>query len=261
MISRKVFMFKQSICWWCFVPRHLSADALIQAAKSLGYPALELVPQEYWQLVHDHGLVISAIAGHGTIPDGLNRRENHARIERELLANIRLAEQWSIPNLICFSGNRAGLSDAEGIEICAEGLRRVAPTAEAAGVTLILELLNSKVDHHDYQCDHTAWGVQVCQAVGSPNVKLLYDIYHMQIMEGDIIRTIQQSHPWFGHYHTAGNPGRHELNDQQELNYPAIMQAIVATGYQGYVGQEFIPTADPIVGLRQAYERCQIPMK
>lgn len=251
-------MFKQSIAWWCCVPRAMKPDALVQAAVEIGYPALELVPQEHFALVRDHGLTISAIAGHASIPEGLNRRENHARIERELVANIQLAAQWGIPNLICFSGNRAGMSDAEGAEICAEGLRRVARTAENAGVTLILELLNSKVDHHDYQCDHTAWGVQVCKMVGSSRVKLLYDIYHMQIMEGDIIRTIREHHAWFGHYHTAGNPGRNEINETQELNYPAIMRAIAATGYQGYVGQEFIPIGEPVAALRDAFSRCRV---
>src|SRR5262249_43456929 len=140
----------------------------------------------------------------------------------------------------------------------AEGLGGVAKLAEQAGVTLVLELLNSKVDHPDYQCDHTTWGVAVCRAVGSPRVKLLYDIYHMQIMEGDIIRTIREHHGLFGHYHTAGNPGRHELNQSQELNYPAIMAAIAATGYDGYIGQEFVPLGDPVAGLRAAFELCDI---
>ncbi len=236
----------------------MTPEAFVRAAVEIGYPGLEQVPQEHWALVRDHGLTISTIAGHASIAEGLNRRENHARIERELLVNIELAGQWGIPNLICFSGNRAGLNDAEGAEACAEGLRWVARAAEDAGVTLILELLNSKIDHHDYQCDHTDWGVQVCQMVGSSRVKLLYDIYHMQIMEGDIIRTIRENHAWFGHYHTAGNPGRNEIDDTQELNYPAIMRAIEATGYQDYVGQEFIPTGDPFAVLRDAFVRCSV---
>jgi hydroxypyruvate isomerase len=160
--------------------------------------------------------------------------------------------------LICFSGNRHGLDDATGAEITAETLSAVAPMAEAAGVTLVLELLNSKVDHPDYQCDHTAWGVQVVKAVNSPRVKLLYDIYHMQVMEGDIIRTIQENHPHIAHYHTAGNPGRHELDANQELNYRAIVQAIIATGYTGYLGQEFVPLGDPVAGLRSAFATCTI---
>jgi hydroxypyruvate isomerase len=175
-----------------------------------------------------------------------------------LRANIRDAVQWGIPNLICFSGNRNGLDDTTGAEITAEGLRAVARDAEDAGVTLVLELLNSKVDHPDYQCDRTLWGLGVCRMVNSPRVKLLYDIYHMQIMEGDIIRTITDNHATFGHYHTAGNPGRNNIDDTQELNYAAIMRAILATGYQGYVGQEFIARGDPVAALRDAFERCNL---
>ncbi len=160
-----------------------------------------------------------------------------------------------IPNLLCFSGNRNGLDDEVGAEITAAGLARIAPAAEEAGVTLVLELLNSKVDHPDYQADHTAWGVQVCRAVGSPRVKLLYDIYHMQIMEGDIIRTIQAVHPFIGLYHTAGNPGRNDLDDEQELNYAAILRAIRATGYTGYISHEFIPKGDPAAALRTTFAR------
>ena len=169
-----------------------------------------------------------------------------------------MAAQWNIPNLICFSGNRGGLDDATGAEITAENLRAVAKMAEDAGVTLVLELLNSKVDHPDYQCDKTAWGVQVCRMVDSPRVRLLYDIYHMQIMEGDIIRTIRENHANFGHYHTAGNPGRNEIDASQELNYPAIVRAIAETGYTGYVAQEFIPTGDPVVALQAAFDLCSV---
>ncbi|MDZ4718527.1 MAG: TIM barrel protein [Roseiflexaceae bacterium] len=249
---------KQSVAWWCFTPRMLTPEQLVRAAADIGYVAIDLAPPEHWGLVKEHGLVNSAVSGHVSIAEGLNRRENHERIERELLANIRLAEQWAIPNLICFSGNRAGLSDADGAEICADGLRRVARAAEDAGVTLILELLNSKIDHHDYQADHTDWGVRVCELVDSPSVRLLYDIYHMQIMEGDIIRTIRQHNQWFGHYHTAGNPGRHEIDATQEIYYPSIMQAIQATNYSGYVAQEFVPAGDPIAALRDAFARCNV---
>src|SRR5690606_19607338 len=188
------------------------------------------------------------------LEDGLNKRENHERITREIEANLKLAAEWNIPNLIVFSGNRDGLDDQTGAEITAEGLRGVAKLAEDAGITLVLELLNSKVDHPDYQCDHTAWGIEVCRMVDSPRVKLLYDIYHMQVMEGDVIRTIQQHHGWFGHYHTAGNPGRNDLDDQQEIFYPPIFRAIAATGYDGYIGHEFIPKADPAAALRAAHE-------
>ena len=249
---------KQSIAWWCFIPAKMTPEALLRAAADIGYEGIDLAPQEYWQLIKDHGLKITAVGGHTTLTDGLNRRENGARIEQELRANIALAEQWNIPVLICFSGNRNGLDDKLGTEISAENLRRVSKVAEDAGVTLALELLNSKVDHPDYQCDKTAWGVQVCQMVDSPSVTLLYDIYHMQIMEGDIIRTIQDNYHYFGHYHTAGNPGRNEIDDSQELNYPAIMRAIVATNYTGYVAQEFIPNHDPVTSLKQAFDLCNI---
>lgn len=247
---------KQSVAWWCFARDPITPEALVRAATEIGYTGVELATQEHWGLIKAHGLRIASAGGHGSIVDGLNRRDQHERIEAELRANIRLAVQWNIPILICFSGSRAGLDDATGAEITAEGLRRVAPMAEEAGVTLILELLNSKVDHPDYQCDRTAWGVEVCRMVESPRVKLLYDIYHMQIMEGDIIRTIREHHPHFAHYHTAGNPGRNDLDDTQELNYPAIMQAIVATGYDGFVGQEFIPRGDPLEALRAAFAVC-----
>ena len=249
---------RQSIAWWCFVPQKLAPEALLRAAAEIGYEAVELVPQEHWQLVHEHGLKIAAVGGHSSLTDGMNRRENRERISAELHNQIALAAKWGIPNLICFSGNRNGVSDAEGAQITAETLRHAAKAAENAGVTLVLELLNSKVDHPDYQCDHTDWGVQVCAMVASPAVKLLYDIYHMQIMEGDIIRTIQQHHAYFGHYHTAGNPGRNELDQSQELNYAPIMRAIAETGYSGFVGQEFIPLGDPAASLKAAFELCSV---
>jgi hydroxypyruvate isomerase len=255
---RNMQSIRQSISWWCFVPDKLTPEALVGAAAEIGYDAVELVGQEYWQLAKEHGLHIAAVNGHQSIADGLNQRENRVRIERELTANIALAARWGIPNLICFSGNRRGLDDATGAEITAENLRVVAKRAEDAGVTLVLELLNSKVDHPDYQCDRTACGVKVCQMVNSPRVKLLYDIYHMQIMEGDVIRTIRENYPYFGHYHTAGNPGRHELDESQELNYPPIVRAIRDTGYDGYLGQEFIPTGEPRAALKAAFDLCNL---
>jgi hydroxypyruvate isomerase len=250
--------FKQSVAWWCFVPGKMTPEALIRAAADLGYAGIDLIPQEYWQLAKDHGQKVAVFNGHQSLTDGFNKRENKARLEKEIRASIEQAAQWGIPNVLCFSGNRSGISDTEGAEITAENLRAVAKIAEDAGVTLVLELLNSKVDHPDYQCDRTPWGVQVCQMVDSRRVKLLYDIYHMQIMEGDVIRTIREYHPYFGHYHTAGNPGRHELDDTQELNYPPIMRAIAETGFDGYVAQEFIPVGDPIAGLKQAFEVCSV---
>jgi len=249
---------KQSISWWCFVPQHMTPEVLVRTAADLGYEALELVEPEVYQLIKDHGLQIASIRGHASLTDGLNRRENGSHIEAELRDSIARAEKWGIPNVIVFSGNRNGLDDTTGAEITAENLRRVSKIAEDAGVNLVIELLNSKVDHPDYQCDSTAWGVKVCQMVDSPRVKLLYDIYHMQIMEGDVIRTIRENHQYFGHYHTAGNPGRNEIDDSQELNYRAIMQAIVDTGYDGFVGQEFLPKHDAVTSLKQAFEICNV---
>ncbi len=248
---------KQSLAWWCF-GRSLPADELIQAAARIGYAGVEMCPQELWPKVREGGLRIITEGGHASLTDGLNKRANHDRIEREINAKLELAQQWEIPALIVFSGNRNGLPDDEGMEITAEGLQRVARAAEDAGVTLVLELLNSKVNHPDYQCDRTEWGVAVCKAVNSPRVKLLYDIYHMQIMEGDVIRTIRDNIDYIGHFHTAGNPGRNELDDNQELYYPAICRAIAATGYDGYVGQEFSPVGDPLAGLEQAYKACDV---
>jgi len=247
----------QSLGWWCYVPEKLRPEQFVQAVAEAGYPAIDLVPPEYWSLVSDHGLAISAVAGHQPLTIGLNRVDLHDRLEEEIRTSIGHAKRVGIANVICFSGNREGLDDFAGIDATAAGLARVAPFAEEAGVTLVLELLNSKVDHPDYQADHTAWGVQVCQAVSSPRVKLLYDIYHMQIMEGDIIRTIRANHGMIGEYHTAGNPGRNELNETQELYYPPILQAIKETGYSGYIAHEFVPKGDPIASLRTVFQQCE----
>lgn len=227
--------------WWCYANRGVEPADLIAGAAQLGYKAVDLIDEQWWPVARDHGLTIAAVNGHASIEQGLNRRENAQRIEGELLVNIEKAAQWKIPVLICFSGNREGLDDESGLAICAETLSRVAPRAGEAGVTLAMELLNSKVDHKDYQCDHTDWGVRLRECVGSSAFKLLYDIYHMQVMEGDIIRTIRTHHDHFAHYHTAGNPGRGALDDNQELYYPAIYRAILETGYAGFITHEFLP--------------------
>ena len=245
----------QSVSWWCFVPLKLTPKQFVSSAAEAGFTALDLVPPEYWSLVIDHGLAISSIQGHLPLEIGLNRVDQHERIDQEIRAAITNAQRLKIPNVLCFSGNREGLDDAKGKEVTAAALRKLAPFAEEAGVTLALELLNSKIDHRDYQADRTAWGAQVCQAVGSPSVKLLYDIYHMQIMEGDVIRTIRAFHPLIGFYHTAGNPGRNDLDETQELNYPAILKAIKGTGYTGYIAHEFIPKADPVAALRTVFQQ------
>ncbi|HYF49325.1 MAG TPA: TIM barrel protein [Planctomycetota bacterium] len=247
--------FKQSFAWWSSA-KGVEPQKLIKEAAKIGYKGVEMVDQSLWSACHDAGLQIATIGGHGTLTDGLNKRDNHARIEDEINKNLELAKKNNIHALIVFSGNRNGLDDYRGMDNTAEGLLRVKKAAEAANVTLVLELLNSKVDHKDYQCDRTMWGVNVVKRVNSPRVKLLYDIYHMQIMEGDIIRTIKENIEWIGHFHTAGNPGRRDLDTEQELYYPAIAKAITSTGYNGFVGQEFMAKADAIAALKHAFEQC-----
>lgn len=250
---------KQSICFGCFCRKGLTPQEVIEEAAKIGYSSVEMLSPEHWDLVHENGMDIAIIGGHGTLTDGLNKRENHDRIEKELLNKIDIAVENNIPSLICFSGNRyEGITDEEGMEICAEGLSRVADVAEEKGITLCMELLNSKVNHPGYQCDHTDWGVEVCKKVDSPNVKLLYDIYHMQIMEGDLIRTISENIEYIGHFHTAGNPGRHDLDEEQEIYYPPVMRAIAETDYDGYVSHEFTPKGEPLVAMREAFELCDV---
>jgi hydroxypyruvate isomerase len=246
---------KQSFSWWCFQGSGVEPGELLAGAARIGYAGVELIDESLWPMARDAGLAVVAVNGHGTIESGFNRRENSARIEAELRTNLGKAQEWKIPVLICFSGRRDGLSDEAGLEVCAGTLARVAPHAEAAGVTLALELLNSRVDHADYQGDRTAWGVALCERVGSPAVKLLYDVYHMQIMEGDLIRTIEKHHPHIAHYHTAGNPGRGPMSDDQEIQYPAIYRAILKTGYTGYVGHEFLPRLNPLIELETAHRQ------
>jgi hydroxypyruvate isomerase len=195
----------------------------------------------------------------GDIPQGFNRPEYHDRLVAFYEQTIPKVAEAGCPNIICFSGNRVGMDDKTGIENCAKGVQRITALAEKYNVTVCMELLNSKINHRDYMCDHTAWGVDMCKKVGSTHFKLLYDIYHMQIMEGDVIRTIQDHHQYLGHYHTGGVPGRHEIDDSQELNYPAIMNAIVKTGYKGYVAQEFVPAKpDALQSLREAIQICDV---
>lgn len=247
----------QSFSWWCFANRGVEPAVLLREAAAIGYRGVDLIEESLWPLARDAGLRIVAVAGHASITEGLNRRENAARIADELLANLAKAAAWRIPQLICFAGSRQpGVDDEAGLEICAEALARVAPEAEQAGVSLCVELLNSRIDHPGYQADSTPWGVRLCQRVGSPAVALLYDIYHMQVMEGDLIRTIRENHAYISHYHTAGNPGRGPMDDSQEINYPAVYRAIAATGYEGCIGHEFIPRGDPIAALRTAHRQC-----
>ena len=250
--------FEQAVSWWCFERDDIDELDLITTIKAIGYPAVELMPIEKFQLAVDHGLKIVSHSLHQPLEQGVSQPKYWDDIKRQSDENLELAVKWNIPNMIVFSGNREGLDDETGAENCIKHLDILAKDAESAGVMLILELLNSKVDHPDYQCDKTEWGVKVVSAVNSPHVRLLYDIYHMQVMEGDVIQTIRNNHQWFAHYHTAGVPGRNEIDETQELNYHPICQAIVATGYSGYLGQEFIPTRDWKTSLKQAYEICNV---
>ena len=249
-------LIHHSVCRWCY--RRIPLETLAAAARDLGLESIELLDPPEWATVRRAGLTCAMANGTTTIGDGFNRRENHAKYVPSMIERIRACADAGLPNVICFSGNRAGLPDELGLENCAAGLKQIVGTAEAAGVTVCMELLNSKVDHRDYQCDHTAWGVELVQRVGSERFKLLYDIYHMQIMEGDVIRTIRDHHACIGHFHTGGVPERHEIDDAQELNYPAIMRAIKATGFTGFVAQEFVPTRDPLTSLGEAIRLCSV---
>jgi hydroxypyruvate isomerase len=255
---------RQSFCLPMFFKEGMKLDALLKKAKAVGYAAVEIWHRdnapfaELLELAAKHGLRIASMCGAKSLSDGLNNPANHNSIADELHASIEIAKQHNIPGVIAFSGNRHGRDDESSIAVCAEGLRKVARAAESAGVNVNMELLNSKRDHHDYQCDHTAWGVKVCEAVNSPRVKLLYDIYHMAIMEGDLIATITENIKHIGHFHTAGNPGRGPLDDTQEICYPAVCRAIASTGYDLFIGHEFKPEADPVSALRAAFKTCNL---
>ncbi len=247
---------KHSVCRWCY--SGLTLEQLSAGAQSIGMHSVELLNAPEFPVVQEYGLVCAMAFGPTSIPDGFNRTEFHERFIsgfKELIPQVAAA---GFPNIICFSGNRRGMDDETGLENCVQGIQQVVGDAEQHGVTICMELLNSKVDHADYMCDHTDWGVELVKRVGSERFKLLYDIYHMQIMEGDVIRTIRENHEYIGHYHTGGNPGRNEIDETQELNYPAIMRAIRETGYTGYVGQEFIPSRTPLVSLREAVALCDV---
>ena len=247
----------QSVCQWCYSKMPL--EKLAENAASLGLAGIDLLKPEEYEIPRRYGLVCSmGYAGGGEIGKALNRVENHAAIEQSFRTNIPLARKAGVPNVITFSGNRAGLSDDEGARNTIAGLNRVKKIAEDHGVTICLELLNSKRDHHDYMCDHTAWGVRVIEEVNSPKVKLLYDIYHMQIMEGDLIATIRENIQWIAHFHTGGVPGRHELNGSQEVRWDGVMRAIADSSFPGYVAHEFIPTGDPMASLKDAVDLCDV---
>jgi len=245
-----------SVCRWCY--NGMPLEDLCRNAAAMGVASVELLGEKEWHIPAQHGLTCAVANGPTTIPRGLNRIEHHDAFIKESERLLPLIKAAGIPSMIVFSGNRAGLSDAEGARNCITGLKRITPLAEQLGITIVMELLNSKVDHKDYQCDRTPWGVEVVKGVASERFRLLYDIYHMQIMEGDVIRTIQDNIQSIGHFHTGGVPGRAEIDGTQELNYPAICRAIADTGYSGYVAQEFIPRHDPMASLRAAVALCNV---
>jgi hydroxypyruvate isomerase len=248
-----------SVCYWTY--NFISLDELCKHVKEIGFNAIDLVGPKDWATLKKYNIYSSMCYTGGTdsIVKGWNDPAMHAKLIKDFTDVIPQMVQAGYKDVITFSGNRNGMDDETGLKNCAAGLKQVVGAAEKAGITIQMELLNSKVDHKDYMCDHSKWGVELCKAVGSPNFKLLYDIYHMQIDEGDVIRTIRDNHEYFGHYHTGGVPGRHEIDQTQELYYPAIMQAIVDTGFKGYVAQEFIPAKqDKIASLRQAVQTCDV---
>jgi hydroxypyruvate isomerase len=244
---------RQSVCWWCF-ERVLEPEDFARGIAEIGFEGVELVPEEHFSLMKSHGLQIVTHRGQSSLERGWNDKANHDDLEREFLEHLKTAETWKIPVLIVFSGNRYGVRDDTGARITAEGLSRVVGPARDAGVTIALEMLNSRLDHPAYMADRTDWALSVCEMVESSSLRLLYDAYHMQIMEGDVLRTINQWGAMFTHYHVAGNPGRHEPDAQQELNYPAIARSIAQWGNSSFVGHEWIPTKNPLKGLEDAFQ-------
>jgi len=248
-----------SVSRWTF--NYLSLDELCAAVKKIGFSAIDLVGPKDWPALQQHGIYSSMCytAGKNDLYNGLNNPVYHEQLIKEYLETIPVMQKAGYKNLICFSGARRGMDDETGMKNCAEALKKVLPLAEKSGVTMVMELLNSKVDHKDYMCNHVEWGAELCKRISSDNFKLLFDIYHMQIQEGDIIRNIRDYHQYIAHYHTGGIPGRHEINNTQELYYPAVMKAIAETGYKGYVAQEFVPTyPDKLDSLREAIKICDV---
>jgi hydroxypyruvate isomerase len=248
---------KQCVCLGVF-RNSLDMDGKCREAARLGAYGIDLVGPNEFARLKQHGLIPSMVPGGSGIKDGINDKKNHAEIDRRMREAIKAAAAAGAPNVIVMAGDRKGLTDQEGMDNCLEFLNNIKALAEEQNVTLCMELLNSKVNHPGYMCDHTAWGVELCKRVNSPRVKLLYDIYHMQIMEGDVIRTIKENIKYIGHFHTAGNPGRHEFDETQELYYPAICKAIADTGYQGYLAHEYSPTKEPLETLDKMMKLCEV---
>jgi hydroxypyruvate isomerase len=249
---------RHSVCRWCY--GGFSLEELCVYAKQIGITAIDLIGPSEWDILKKHGLDSSMCNGAEiNLVDGWNHREFHEKLVKNYSEMIPKVAKAGYKNLICFSGNRRGMDDETGLKNCVEGLQKIMPLAEKNGVTICIEVFNSKVDHKDYMADNTPWTVELCKRLGSENFKILWDIYHMQINEGDVIRSIRDHHTYFGHYHTAGVPGRNEIDDTQELYYPAIMRAILETGYKGYVAQEFIPkAANPLASLAAAIDICDV---
>jgi len=247
-----------SVCRWCY--NDIEFEDLCKAAVEIGLKSIELAGPKEWPMLSKYGLYCAMPWGAGLgIEKGWNNPKLHDELIQSYTEVIPKVAAAGYKQIICFSGNRNGINDDIGITNCALGLKKIMPIAEEHGIIVSMELLNSKVNHKDYQADHTAWGVALCKEVGSDNMKLLYDIYHMQIMEGDVIATINEYHPYISHYHTGGVPGRNEIDETQELYYPAIVKAIMDTGYNGYIGQEFIPKRpDKLASLKQGVEICDI---
>jgi hydroxypyruvate isomerase len=251
-----------SVCWWTY--NFMPLEELCKVVKEIGFSAIDLLAPKEWPVAQAHGIYSSMCytAGKVSLTEGFNHTEFHDQLVKDYLEVMPMMAKAGYKNLICFSGNRNGMDDETGLKNCVAGLQKILPAAEKNGIIVQMELFNSKVNHPDYMADKSAWGVELCKRLGSGNFKLLYDIYHMQINEGDVIHTIKDNHQYFGHYHTAGVPGRHEIDESQELYYPAIIKAIVDTGYKGYIAQEFMPTGktngDKVAALKDAVKRCDI---
>ena len=248
-----------SVSRWTY--NYLTLDELCKAVKEIGFDAIDLVGPKDWPVLQKHGIYSSMCytAGDNNLYKGLDNPEYHEKRIQEYLEVIPIMKKAGYKNLICFTGTRNGMDDETGMKNCKDALEKILPFAEKNGVTMVMELLNSKIDHKDYMCDHVEWGAELCKRVSSENFKLLFDIYHMQIQEGDIIRNIRDYHQYIAHYHTGGIPGRHEINNTQELYYPAVMKAIVETGFKGYVAQEFVPTyPDKLDSLKEAIKICDV---
>jgi hydroxypyruvate isomerase len=249
---------KQSICRGCLRKTGMDVEQQAATASKMGILGLDLVKPDDWAAVKEHGMVATMVPGAGAIKQGLNDRSMHAQFLEDFRNNIKAAADAGWKNVICMAGDRKGISDEEGMDNCETILKEAVKIAEDRGVVICMELLNSKVNHPGYMCDNSAWGFELCRRVNSPGFKMLYDIYHMQVMEGDLIATIKKNIQHIGHFHTAGVPGRHELDENQEIYFPAVMRAIVETGFDGYVAHEYTPIHDPIASLKQAVETCDV---